>query len=151
MVVSVLWTFGLTPTSNFLVDLLMMVLSWIMISSESPVLVLRIEHSAMEIGSLAAILEICSCCSVVNPTNLRVASPSVIRPSKHLRFEFGDIGERRYNAMKVALQSLSVGVLIAEMLSKAMVSDRLRFPKGLLRPFEHLMDAMYVRCSVYIF
>ena len=90
--VSVLWTFGLTPTSNFLVDLLMMVLSW-MISSESPVLALRIEHSAMEIGSLAAILEICSCCSVVNPTNLRVASPSVICPSTHFRFDSGDIGE----------------------------------------------------------
>ena len=53
MVVSALWTFSLTPTSNFLVDLLMNVLSWIMISSESPILVLRMEHSAMAIRSLA--------------------------------------------------------------------------------------------------
>ncbi|MCG8624651.1 MAG: hypothetical protein MJE68_21980 [Proteobacteria bacterium] len=93
MVVSALWTFSLTPTSNFLVDLLMNVLSWIMISSESPILVLRMEHSAMAIRSLATMLEIRSCCSVVNPTNLRVALPSVMRPSKHLRFEFGDVGE----------------------------------------------------------
>ena len=47
MMVSVLWTFGLTPTSNFLVDLLMMVLSWIMISSGSPVLSWRSAPAAL--------------------------------------------------------------------------------------------------------
>ena len=107
-----------------------MVVLWIMTSSESPDLALHIEHSAVEIESSAAILEICACCCVLNPTNLMVATPSVIRPSKH--FHFDSLEKTLQCHGGLLLQPLSVGVLMEEMLSKAMVSDRLCFLKGLL-------------------
>ena len=74
-------THGLIEGSNFLLDLLIVVVLWMMTSRESPDLDFRIEQSASAIASSAAILEICACCSFVNPTNLKLASPSVMRPS----------------------------------------------------------------------
>ena len=87
--------------SNFLLDLLIVVVLWMM-SRENPDLDLRIQQSASAIASSAAILEICAY-SFVNPMNLKLASPSVMWPSKFLRFDCCDIGEQVTVPSRVAL------------------------------------------------
>ena len=122
--------FGFTVVPNVLEDLLILVVSWMMTSNEFPNRDLRMEQSQREMGSSAAILEICCCCCGLKPMNLRVVSPSVIRPSKHLRLGSLDIGEKEVTTpCKEALFPASVGVVIEERESNMVVSNLLRFPR----------------------